>query len=687
MQSPELLLNIKSIPDKHSQDYDAFWDNERKKCEYGVTINGVFISPWLYFHTQLWNIYIDTEDKINKAVKRTFMHPNFRDNEWIISDSLERAKLEKKGVMIFGSRRLGKSEFLSSHIGQSATLFQGSENVIMGGNWGDIDVITYKLTQGLNGLPDYFKFGRLTENLRKEIELGFKDKRGTRISWSKIIVRNHEEGIKTEAAAGLTATSFVIDEVGKSSFAQVFESAKPAFTSPFGWRCVPILTGTSGDIKKSSDAEKFFMNPEAHNFIVTHLQEEANVKVSVFISGLRRMEGKVKTTLANYIETEKGILVPKDSELYKVPFENSDFDLANSIIDKERDDARKSPDPTALLKATMYYPKDTKELFLQDTGNNFPIEAINEQIAFLTHNADLQGVPIDLFRSVNNKVIYKNSSKKPVSEFPIKRDTLIDAPILMYEPPVEDVPIYTYISGCDPYNQSQATSSDSLGTVYIYKRMYDPINGTFQRRVVASYAGRTATMKEWHENVEMLLELYNAVCLPENEAGTFIQYFDAKNKGHLLADGYSFLKEITPSTNIVGRTKGLPATPGVQKYYKALVYDYCTEQVQVGTDSLTGEPLTKLGVFRITDIMLLRELLAFVKGGNFDRYIAFGHTLAHEVWADKMYPLMSNNESIYTKQKSTFNPKIATNSPFGGGSSSPFGGNRSTNFFPTVNKK
>jgi hypothetical protein len=309
--SNELLLNMKSIPDKLSRDYDQFWDGERKKAEYGLTIDGVYISGWLYWHCQLWNIYIDQEDKINRAIKRTFKHPEFRDNEWIISEALEEATQQKKGVMFFGSRRLGKSEFSSSYIGRHATLFQGTENVITGGNWGDIDVITYKLTQGLNGLPEYFKFGRLGENLRKEIELGFKDKKGTRLSWSKIIVRNHEEGFNTEAVAGITASSFVMDEVGKSSFAQVFEAAKPAFTSPYGWRCTPILLGTSGDIKKSSDAEKFFMNPEANNFIYRTLADEGNIKTGVFISGLRRMEGKYTTTLAEYVQIEKGILIPK----------------------------------------------------------------------------------------------------------------------------------------------------------------------------------------------------------------------------------------------------------------------------------------------------------------------------------------------------------------------------------------
>lgn len=662
--SSELLLNVKRIPDRNSQDYEAFWDNERYKAEYGVTINGVFISGWLYWHTQLWNIYIDVEDKINHAIKRTFKHPEFRDNEWIIDGGLQQAQKEKKGAMFFGSRRLGKSEFGSSYIARHATLFQGSENVIVGGNWGDVDVLTYKLTQGLNALPDYFKFGRLAENLRKEVELGFKDKKGTRLSWSKIIVRNHEDGINTEVVAGITASSFLMDEVGKSSFAQVFEAAKPAFTSPYGWRCVPILTGTSGDIKKSSDAEKFFMNPEAYNFIARELTDEGSIKTGVFISGLRRMEGKYKTTLAKYVERESGILIPKDSELQDIEFFDSDTQKAEAIIDDERLQASKSPDPMALLKATMYYPKNTKELFLVEDGNNFPAEAILEHIAYLQANPELQGQAVNLYRDTNNKVkISFNTNKKPIIDFPLKPDDKIskDAPIVIYEMPIDNPPAYLYISGADPYNQSNSKWSSSLGSCYIYKRMYDPISGTFQQRIVASYTARPDSLKIWHDNVEMLLELYGAVCLPENEAATFIQHFDNKNKGHYLADGYNFLKEISPTTSITGRVKGLPATTKVQKFYKELVYQYCMEEIIVGTDA-EGNHIKKLGVVRIPDIGLLKELAVFTDKGNYDRYVAFGHTLAHEVWADKIYPYVQTN---YTPEKdNSFKPMPKTFNPF-----------------------
>lgn len=674
--SKELLINIKKVPDKESVEYDSFWENEAHKVEYGVTIDGVFIHGWLYWHCNLWNIYIDTEDKINKIVKRTKSKPYFRDNEWIIAEALKEAEDNRQGLMLFGSRRLGKSEFLASYITRNATIFQGSENAITGGNWVDIDIITGKVVLGMNDLPEYFQFGRISENLRKEIEFGFKDKKNKRISWSKILIRNFDDGIKTEAAAGITAKSFVIDEVGKFPFAACFEAARPAFTSEFGWRCTPILTGTSGDIKKSSDAEKFFLNPEAHNFIYRDLPEEGNKRVGVFISGLRRMEGKYETTIGDYVKTEKGILVPKDSVLNQIPFKNSDLKKAEQVIDKERELASKSPDASALTKAIMYYPKNTKELFLHESDNNFPIEALQEYLEYLTRNEDLQGKPARLYRDVNGKVnISYNTIKKPIIDFPLKPEdaTKKDAPVVIYEPPMENAPAYLYVSGGDPYNQSSSLWSSSLGSIYIYKRIYDPIEGTFQRRIVASYTARPNTMKEFYETCEMLFELYNCKCLPENEASNFIQYFDSKNKGYMLADGYNFLQEIHPKTTILNRPKGLPATKPVQRFYKELVYQYVTEEIVVGVDKETGEFIKKLGLVRIPDIGLIKELINYDSEGNFDRYVAFGHTLMHEVWANKMYPLATFDAAPKKEEKKEPEPpKIR--SPFGSlGSSNPFG--------------
>lgn len=691
--NPQFLLNMKGIiPEKREgkyincteNEYNEFWGIERDKCQYGIDVNGIHIPGWLYWHTQLWYIYQNVKDPINHIVKRESLKASFRDNEWIIADAIEEAERDRKGVMIFGSRRLGKSEIIASYLAHGATLFEGTENVVMGGNWGDIDVVMAKVVHGLNKLPDYFKFGRLAENLRKEIELGYKIKRDNktyeRQSWSKIICRNHENGNNTESPAGLTPSRFIMDEIAKSKFSEVLDAAKPAFTSEYGWRCSPILTGTSGDIKSTTDAKEYFDNPDANNFIVRYIKEEGNKKASVFISGMYRMEGKDDLTIGNYIETKEGILLPKDSELFDIPMKVKNDAKALAVIEEERKAAEKSSDPTALLKQKMYYPLNTQELFLTDDGNNFPKEAIQEHIAFLEANPHLQGDPCELYRDTNNIIqINWNTQKKPITEFPLEKSKFAaykkDAPVIIYEKPSNLDTYFLYISGLDSYNMSSSVWSDSLGSLFIFKRFYDPIGGTFQRRIVAEYTARPDDMKTFHENCAMLIELYNSTCMIENAASATIQWFDLSNKGNLLADGFSLLKEIHPTTSIINKNKGLPATPPVQRHYKELIYRYLTEEIILDFDK-DHNPIKKLGVVRIPSIGLLKELLNYNDEGNFDRYVAFGHVLTYEAWADKIYPLNDTEappEDFYTKKtiKSPFN--LGTN-PFGFKSgTNPFG--------------
>src|SRR5688572_25045665 len=108
--SPELYLNIKSIPDESSIEYDAFFKNELNKIEYGLTINGVYIPGWLYWHINHWTIYMDEEDPINFSIKRKSGHPQLRDNEWMIAEYLTKAEKKRKALLVVASGRLEKSE-------------------------------------------------------------------------------------------------------------------------------------------------------------------------------------------------------------------------------------------------------------------------------------------------------------------------------------------------------------------------------------------------------------------------------------------------------------------------------------------------------------------------------------------------------------------------------------------------
>lgn len=636
----EFYINQQSIPDKSSVEYEAFFANELYKIEYGVTINSVYIPGWLYWHINHWTLYKDYEDPINHSIKRINSRPDLRDNEWMIAEYLTRAEQERKGLLIVGSRRLGKSEFEGSMIGRNATIYQGTQNLITGGNENDIKIIAAITDNGLKHLHPYFKFDRITNDWRKEVMLGYKDKKGISFEWSKILVRNFDDGINTEAAAGTTAKTFIMDEIGKFKFFECFEAAKPAFTSPFGWRCVPILTGTGGSFEKGGDAEEMFNNPEAYNFLAIDVKDETK-KFGLFIPGTYRMEAKRPQSLSSYLSLKE------PSEFDSIIINVKNDDIATKLIEEERAQAKRSNDSRALLKAIMYYPLTPSECFLSDSDNDFPIEAAKQHLQYLKDN-HIHGQCIWLYKDTEGKIKHKFGSERdvPISEWPVKPTTQKDAPIQVWEFPVSNAPLGLYVAGADPYNQSSSEYSNSLGTVYIYKRMTDISGETYQDMIVASYAARPKTMNEWHENVEMLIEFYNAKCFPENEAGTFIQWFERKNKTHYLGESVNFLRDMNPNTSTGSRMYGLAATPKNIDFCMALAIEYTKEEIQVGTHIETGTPIKKLGITRILDPMLLEEMIKYSKDGNFDRIVAFRHAIAYAKHMDKHYPFIKLTEEV-----------------------------------------
>ena len=80
---------------------------------------------------------------------------------------------------------------------------------------------------------------------------------------------------------------------------------------------------------------------------------------------------------------------------------------------------------------------------------------------------------------------------------------------------------------------------------------------------------------------------------------------------------------------------GLAPTPINQRMLFSAVLQYCWEEVVVDVDQF-GNEITQLGIYRIDDVELLEEIIAFGHGVNTDRIIAFGHALLLARYYDDM---------------------------------------------------
>lgn len=110
--SPEFYVNMKNPPvwndlfgwEDQDDDVKQFFKEEAYKVKYGVTINGTFIPPWLYWHVNFFPVFQDLPNG-----ERVPAISRLRDNEWLFAEMYQRARQEKKGLGMFGTRRFGKA--------------------------------------------------------------------------------------------------------------------------------------------------------------------------------------------------------------------------------------------------------------------------------------------------------------------------------------------------------------------------------------------------------------------------------------------------------------------------------------------------------------------------------------------------------------------------------------------------
>ena len=621
-------INQKRLPDRESAEYKPFFDFHREICLNGCMMNGVYINPFLYWHLNIWHTEVDVIDERGRIYQK-YANPLLRDNEWVVTNEIDRAQQEKRGLVILGIRRFAKSVIEASYIGWGATFDENSQNVIAGLNAPDIKLITDKLDKGLNFLPEAWRWQRVEDNWKNQVTLGIKTKGGERIPFSQILIRNLDEGNNEEAIAGTKPRKLIIDEIGKGNFLRGFQAAVPGFTTPYGWGCSPILTGTGGDMKRFMDAKTLMFDVDNFNFLTYNNEKDEKRVHGLFISYKYRMEAKEPSTLGTFLNQ------PADSDLHSVPMLVSNEQKAKEVTEGNLERLKKAGDRVAYLKEKMYYPIEVDDIFLNEDTNIFDIEAAKRQ-KFRIQQQERTGTPVILFHD-EDRIKHEFTDKQPITNFPLKSSDLKDAPVVIYEFPMENPPYGLYVAGVDPYRQGQAAYSTSLGSVYIYKRMHDITSEKYQDMFVASYCARPDKKETWEEQARMLIKFYNARTLCENDDISFIEYMKAKGDAHYLEKQPDWLKEIVPGTTVRREYGVHRSSDKIRDYLHNCLKKYMEEVIHRETDADGNVTKEFKGVSKIFDPMLLEEIIQYNDQGNFDRIIAAELAIAQAL---KMDPIL-----------------------------------------------
>jgi hypothetical protein len=410
-------------------------------------------------------------------------------------------------------------------------------------------------------------------------------------------------------------TLFFHEEAGIApKMNKTLEYLLPALKSGMVYTGMSIVAGSVGELSAADPLKDIIFKPNTKDVLA------------------------VKTNLLDEKGTigECGLFIP---EQWSMPpfidqYGNSLVEEALAAILQERIELKKELTPSDYQLRVSQHPTNIKEAFAYREESPFPQHLITKQIERI-QNGEYFLENVDLLRGMDGKVQISPSNKVPITDFPIN-PSMVDKSgiIVMHERPPDKPKFGTYYASLDPIAAGKTTASNSLASLYIYKNAVEVTfikeDGTIEHRIepdklVCWWTGRFDDIKKTHERIEMMLELYNAWCIVENNVTAFIQYMQEKNKQRYLVpkNQLVFLKDLGANVNVyqdygwrnVGRLFKDNILPyGIQFLSEELDHEVKPDGTIVKT---------YYGIERIPDIMLLREMQNYQEGKNFDRLIAY----------------------------------------------------------------
>lgn len=619
--------------EKHywEQDRDTlqYYVDEFKKIRDGIVIDGYYISPWMYYHM---NVFVTPVPEVVFNDKSGLMeskdrikNPPLRDNEVYIFDNFNDAKKKQTMMFLAATRRAAKTTLIASHIDHGATIGL-KELLVAGGSAKDLGQIAKNFKTSVQYKNPAFAIYNVSNDWAKEVVIGMKNKSNKTILLSTLFIVNLDAGgeKKSEILAGFTPDIFVLDEVMKAPFIDQLDALRPALDGADGQkRCTPILSGTGGNEALSQDALSVLNFPEDNDILPMNWEllerrvpeefitwnDDKKKKFGTFLPGQMNVRMvKYKSNLAYYLGVESELLSQIDINI-------TDWEKSLERINAARD--KKSGNKKSYNKEIVYIPVTPSEIFMSGKENPFPVAEAKAHRDHLLRTG-LWDRRRMLFRDSNGNVQVELSTKE-LAPFPHKGG-IVDAPFLILEdPPVGKVKYGTYTAGFDD-TAVDDSETDSVTTFYVMKNKI--LGDPFSEKVVASISFRPERHPLVYERWLMLMEAYqlDATCFGENVNYAIKDYLDKKHvSDKYLAPSLDFTASFNIPNNLKRKTGWNPTT--CKKTLFELAVDYMNEEFEVEDEN--GKPLTLKGVQRVDDIWLLQEMIEWGENTNVDRLTAF----------------------------------------------------------------
>lgn len=604
-----------------SKDFVDYWNLEKDKCRKGLIIKNNNTTWFLTRDYYMWLNFLPIFDK----EKTKFGFAKLRDAQYHMALYELLAELNYKHAAILKKRQIASSYF---HAGKLINQLWFEEGVTLKMGAALKDYINEKGT---------WKFLDEYANFLNEHTAWYRPMNPKKVlMWQqkveeKVNGRTKDRGLKgtiqgmsfekdpTNSVGG-PVKYFFHEEAGIApKMDQTYEYIRPALKSGFVTTGLFIAAGSVGDLDQCEPLKDMIVNPASNDIFSV----ESNLIDNKGTLGL------------------SGLFIP---EQWSMPpfiddYGNSKVEEALSALEEQFSNWKKDLTPEQYQLRISQHPRNIKEAFATRTVSKFPQHLLSHQ-AERIRNKEYPYEFLDIFSDGQGKPQVKITSKLPVSEFPVsKKATDKTGVLVVWERPVENPEFNMYYASIDPVSEGKTVSSESLCSIYVYKRKIQvkKINGTEvttyveRDKVVAAWCGRFDDINKTHERLRLIIEWYNAKTLVENNISLFINYMIGLNKQKYLVrrDEMVFLKELGSNLSVY-QDYGWKNTGRLFKdHLLSYVIEYLKESIDEETKPDGTVVKTTYGVERIPDPMLIVEMQAYEEGLNVDRLVSFAALVAY----------------------------------------------------------
>ena len=627
-----------------SKDFIKYWEDQKNKCRQGV----IFIGAKTWYLTRdyyMWLNFLPIYDKEEKK----YGFAKVRDAQYHMALYEILAELHNEHSAILKKRQIASSYF---HMAKLINQYWFEEGSVckMGASLKDYinDKGSWKFLEEyrdfLNEHTAWYRPSNPEKVLlwQQQIEVRIDNRKLRKGLKSKIQGASFEKNATT--GVGGPTTYFFHEEAGIApKMMDTYEYLRPAMLSGMETTGMFIAAGSVGDLEQCKPLKEMILNPKAN--------------------GIRA----VKTDLidADGTEADAGLFIPEQWSMppYIDAFGNSLIEEALQAIYAERKEWKENLNPEQYQLRISQKPTNIAEAFAYRKESIFPQGIIHKQLKKI-EDKDYSYEHIELERTQDG-IEAKRSNKIPINKFPVSRK-LQDKTgcLVVWERPVPNPDFGLYYAGIDPVSEGKTTTSDSLCSIFVYKNMVevaretpDGIEHIIEKdKIVAAWCGRYDDINKTHQQLELIIEWYNAWTVVENNISLFIQHMISKRKQRYLVpkNQILFLKDLG-SNKSVFQDYGWKNTGTLFKNHLiSYAIEFLREETEQEFDKEGNVISSTLGIERIPDPMLLKEMLAYQPGLNVDRLVAFSSLIAFAKVQQSNRGYAKRKES---ELKTTKNPK------------------------------